>query len=101
LPDKHGDSTSAAKERGLIGAYVPEARLGIGTWITFYNDERKHQALGYRTPREVFAAATACAYMDNAKALTAYAQAQQPQPAERDSNHQRKMVASTIELLAT
>ena len=33
---------------------VPEARAGIGTYLGFYNDERPHQALGYRTPREVF-----------------------------------------------
>ena len=33
---------------------VPEARAGIGTYLDFYNDERPHQALGYRTPREVF-----------------------------------------------
>ena len=31
-----------------------EARNGIGTWLTFYNDERPHQTHGYRTPREVF-----------------------------------------------
>ena len=31
-------------------ASVPEARRGIGGWLTFYNDERLHQALGYRTP---------------------------------------------------
>ena len=33
---------------------VIEARRGIGGWIAFYNDERPHQALNYRTPREVF-----------------------------------------------
>ena len=27
---------------------------GIGGWFAFYNDERPHQALGYRTPRAVF-----------------------------------------------
>ena len=32
-----------------------EARRGIGGWLAFYNDERPHQALGYRTPRAVFA----------------------------------------------
>jgi hypothetical protein len=35
---------------------VAEARLGINAWMKFYNEERKHQALGYRTPRESFAA---------------------------------------------
>jgi putative transposase len=33
---------------------VPEARAGIGAYLGFYNRERPHQALGYRTPREVF-----------------------------------------------
>ena len=33
---------------------VPEARAGIGAYFRFYNGERPHQALGYRTPREVF-----------------------------------------------
>ena len=33
---------------------VPEARSGIGAYLSFYNQERPHQALGYRTPREVF-----------------------------------------------
>ena len=33
---------------------VPEARAGIGAYLSFYNQERPHQALGYRTPGEVF-----------------------------------------------
>ena len=33
---------------------VSEARAGIGAYLGFYNEERPHQALGYRTPREVF-----------------------------------------------
>jgi len=31
-----------------------EARAGIGNYFRFYNTERPHQALGYRTPAEVF-----------------------------------------------
>ena len=31
-----------------------EARSGIGNYFRFYNTERPHQALGYRTPAEVF-----------------------------------------------
>ena len=31
-----------------------EARAGIGSYFRFYNSERPHQALGYRTPAEVF-----------------------------------------------
>jgi len=33
---------------------VPEAKAGIGAYFRFYNQERPHQALGYRTPGEVF-----------------------------------------------
>jgi putative transposase len=36
---------------------VIEARWGIGGWLSFSNDERPHQAPGYRTPRAVFAGA--------------------------------------------
>ena len=38
------------KDYGL----VPEARAGIGTWFRFYNQERLHQSLGYRTPAELY-----------------------------------------------
>ena len=31
-----------------------EARLGIGRWVARYNTTRPHQALGYRTPDEVY-----------------------------------------------
>jgi putative transposase len=31
-----------------------DARIGIGDYFRFYNAERPHQALGYRTPAEVF-----------------------------------------------
>jgi len=31
-----------------------DARAGIGDYFRFYNAERPHQALGYRTPAEVF-----------------------------------------------
>ena len=33
---------------------VPEARAGIGNWLRFYNQERPHQSLGYRTPAESY-----------------------------------------------
>jgi putative transposase len=35
-------------------ASVPEARAGIGDWLRFYNEERLHQAHGYRTPRQIY-----------------------------------------------
>jgi putative transposase len=72
-------------EEVFIKAYgsVAEARRSIGGWLGFYNDERPHQALSYRTPREVFETA-ACVYVDNASAslrcahaLPTYTQAQQ------------------------
>ena len=65
-------------EEVFLKAYdtVAEARQGIGGWLLFYNDARPHQALGYRTPREVFEAA-ACAHVGNAAALPTCAQAQE------------------------
>jgi putative transposase len=33
---------------------VPDLRQGLGAYFPFYNDERRHQALGYRTPAEVY-----------------------------------------------
>jgi putative transposase len=33
-------------------ATVAEAKTGIGSWLDFYNTERQHQSLGYRTPRQ-------------------------------------------------
>jgi putative transposase len=35
-------------------ATVAEARTGIGAWLSFYNEERHHQSLGYRTPRQIY-----------------------------------------------
>jgi putative transposase len=31
-----------------------EAKRGIGSYLDFYNRERPHQALGYRTPQETY-----------------------------------------------
>src|SRR5664279_880921 len=56
-------------EEVYIKAYgsVPQARRNIGEWLAFYNDVRPHQALDYRTPREVFDG-EACEHVDNASA---------------------------------
>ena len=35
-------------------ATVAEAKARIGAWLDFYNDERQHQSLGYRTPRQIY-----------------------------------------------
>ncbi len=35
-------------------ALVPDARRGIGNWFRFYNQQRPHQSLDYRTPAELY-----------------------------------------------
>ena len=78
---------------------VTEARFGINCWMKFYNDERKHQALGYRTPREIFSASTACGYVHNASALHTSPQAPQSQT-EKASDYAGKVIPSDTNLLA-
>jgi putative transposase len=81
-------------EEVFIKAYgsVAEARRGIGAWLTFYNDERVHQALDYRTPGEAYMGAVARGYdaapaeqLGQRCALPTSPQAQQQQG--KDSNH--------------
>ena len=36
-------------------ASVPELERGLTAYFRFYNEERLHQSLGYRTPAEVHA----------------------------------------------
>jgi putative transposase len=81
-------------------ASVRAARQGIGAWLAFYNDQRKHQALDYQTPAQIHrAAGAACGYVDKARALTTSPQAPLQQQ-ERDSNPSRKNVASARDSLA-
>lgn len=59
-----------------------EAKAGIAAWIAVYNEQRLHQALGYRTPMTVWragAAGEAVDMMDNAAALPTGPQQQKPQ----------------------
>ncbi len=77
-------------EEVFIKAYgsVPEARIGIGEWLRFYNDERPHQALDYRTPTAVFHGA-AYNHVDNASAsLSRY---------PHDYRHNNKRVLTNVE----
>ena len=43
-------------EEVYLNAYatVAEAKAGIDAWLSFYNEERQHQSLGYRTPRQIY-----------------------------------------------
>ena len=56
-------------EEVYIKAYgsVAEARRSLGEWLAFYNDERPHQSLDYRTPREIFEGVV-CEHVDNTSA---------------------------------
>jgi len=59
-----------------------EAKAGIGAYFAFDNEQRLHQALGYRTPMAVWrdgAAPGAYGHVDNASALTTCPQADQKQ----------------------
>jgi transposase InsO family protein len=44
-----------AKRRLMVAGLKPrEARHGLGRYFPFYNHDRPHQALNYRTPAEVY-----------------------------------------------
>jgi len=47
-----------------------DARACIGDYFRFYNTERPHQALGYRTPAEVFASSLATTHGGMVESLT-------------------------------
>jgi putative transposase len=77
-------------EEVYIRAYdtVAEARRSLGMWLAFYNNERPHQSLEYRTPREMFEG-VACEYVDNTSAslrdaptLPTYSQAHRQEEVE-------------------
>jgi putative transposase len=77
---------SLKHENVYLMGYVDgrEARAGIAKWIGFYNQQRPHQALGYRTPMALWregqravANAAGCGHVDNADALPTGPQPQQ------------------------
>lgn len=86
-------------EEVFIRAYtsVADARMRIGLWMSFYNDQRKHQALDYKTPKHVFDIGQACGYMHNASALHTYPQSQQQ---KKDSIYEGKLIGSNSKSLA-
>lgn len=53
-------------EEVYLKAYdtVAEARAGIAAWFKFYNHERPHQALDYRTPWQTFQEGSLFSYTD-------------------------------------
>jgi putative transposase len=67
-------------------ATVAEARTGIDAWLSFYNEERQHQSLGYRTPRQIYE-----------EGLWIYGRSALPtgcaSPASRASSESREMLA--------
>lgn len=56
-------------EEVYLKAYdtVAEARAGIGAWFRFYNHERPHQSLDYRTPWQAFQEGSHFSYTDGAR----------------------------------
>ena len=52
-------------EEVYLHAYetVTEAKAGIGSRLDFYNMERQHQSLGYRTPWQIYQ--KRCGYVDD------------------------------------
>ena len=71
---------SVKYEEVYLKAYesIPEAREGLAAYFRFYNEERPHEALGYKTPEEVFRGnARPDGYVDNCKQLPTSPQAQQ------------------------
>ena len=72
-----------------------EARAEIGKWFAFYNDERPHQALGYKTPRAFFAATQACGYDGQREGALPTSPQVQPQQKE-DSHAEKNLIQSVI-----
>ena len=56
--DAHIESFNSILEKEVIRRFefssFEDAENAISTFIAFYNNERLHSALAYRTPREVY-----------------------------------------------
>lgn len=59
---------------------MPELKAMLTDFIRWYNEERLHSSLGYKTPMEVLkmAETQACGYMENSKEFPTSPQAPQP-----------------------
>jgi putative transposase len=90
-------------EEVYLRAYetVVEARSSLGTWITVYNDERKHQTHGYRTPSDVFFARARPVDMRTMQERASQTfQQDMQQSTERACHNQEKVAVSDSTLLA-
>src|SRR4029077_11868419 len=54
--DQQQHEVRTGRAEVYLNAYatVAEAKARIGCWLAFYNTERHHQSLGYRTPRQIY-----------------------------------------------
>ena len=50
---RQGHQVNRKRIQRLMRLTIPEARAQLGAYFRFYNEERPHEALGYRTPHEV------------------------------------------------
>ena len=64
-------------------ATMAEAKAGIGAWLDFYNKERQHQSLSYRTRGQIYA----CGYVHDRRCQPAAL------PASRASSENEEMLA--------
>lgn len=72
-----------------------EARAEIGQWFSFYNNERPHQALAYKTPDAFFAANQTCGYAGQNQVVLPTSPQAQPQQKE-DSQNEKDLIISVI-----
>jgi len=67
-----------------------EAREEIGKWFLFYNNERPHQSLKYKTPCAFFEATLPCGYGGQGGVLPTSPQAQQQQKTDQTDKEKEK-----------